>query len=97
MSYSLKENIVDHESVSDPESSTEMSLHCVLMMHLVFFKNSVTHFPTLLCLLDKCDIVHDQQKTEVMLLRFLSFTISHLCLLLTEHSFETNKFKNLIV
>lgn len=68
---SQEKDIVVCESVCDPESGTEVHLLCVLMTYsLCFFKNSVTHFPTLLCLLDKCHIVHDQQKTEVTPLTF---------------------------
>lgn len=68
---SQDKDIVGCGSVCDPESSTEVHLLFVLMTYsLRFFKNSVTHFPTLLCLLDKFHIVHHHQKTEVTPLAF---------------------------
>lgn len=65
-----EKDTVGCESVCDPESSTEVHLLCVLMTYSLFFKISVSHFSTLLCLLDKFHIVHDEQKTEVTPLTF---------------------------
>lgn len=43
---------------------------CWWHTHLVFSRTQLPIFPTLLCLLDKCHIVHDLQKTEVTPLTF---------------------------
>lgn len=90
---SQEENIVDRESVCDPESSTEMHLLWVPMTYsLCFLKDLVTHFHTLLCLLDKFHVAHYQQKTEVIPLKFLAFTVRQIFPLVTEHSFEIHTF-----
>lgn len=57
--------------VSVTQKVAQKCIYSVCWWHThCFFKISVTHFSTLLCLLDKFHIVHDEQKTEVTPLTF---------------------------